>query len=86
MEYIKLPKDYFDIPIDERIELANKVVFNKALDITGLIEEESLEWITSILNRRLNVYINEDEFEQADFMDRIIKIIINNFENDEKGV
>jgi hypothetical protein len=66
--------------------LANKVVFNKALDITGLIEEESLEWITSILNRRLNVYINEDEFEQADFMDRIIKIIINNFENDEKGV
>lgn len=86
MEYIKLPKDYFDIPIDERIELANKVVFNKALDITGLIEEESLEWITSILNRRLNVYINEDEFEQADFMDRIIKIIITNFENDEKGV
>ena len=86
MEYIKLPKDYFDIPIDERIKLANKVVFNKALDITGLIEEESLEWITSILNRRLNVYINEDEFEQADFMDRIIKIIINNFENDEKGV
>ena len=31
MEYLKLPKDYFSFNEDERVELANRVVFDKAV-------------------------------------------------------
>jgi len=80
MEYLKLPKDYFSFNEDERVELANRVVFDKAVCMKNLIDDNGVDYITSILNRRLSVYINEEEYEQADFMDKIIKTIINNYE------
>ena len=80
MEYLKLPKDYFSFNEDERVELANRVVFDKDVCMKILIDDNGVDYITSILNGRLSVYINEEEYEQADFMDKIIKTIINNYE------
>ena len=85
MEYITLPKNYFEITEEERLELANDVAMNQTLNMSLLIKEESLEWVEGILNKRLNHYISIEEYEQADFMEKIINCIIKNF-NDESGV
>jgi len=79
MEYINLPDNYFNIPTTERIELAHKAVYNKGFDIESVIQDTSRELIVNILNTRLDTFVDEEEYEQADFLNKIINIIEDNF-------
>ena len=80
MEYLNIPNDYFEISQDDRFELAHKVVYNSEFSLENIIEENSVDFITSILYKRLKLYIQLEEYEQADFLDKIIKVIIKGYE------
>jgi len=86
MAYINIPDNYFNIPVIERIQLAKKAVYNKGFDIQSIIKETSVELIVTILNKRLDEHIKEEEYEQADFLNKVINIIEQNFNEYEKGV
>lgn len=80
MEYLNIPSDYFEISQDDRFKLAHQVVYNSEFSLEDIIQENSFNFVSDILKKRLNLYIRLEEYEQADFLDKILKVMKKGYE------
>lgn len=79
MNMLHLPDEYFQMKEMERIDMANHSMNNIKDVVKESIENTDKHFIIMLLETKLKMFENEEEYEQAEFMNNCIKYINNNF-------
>ena len=79
MNMLHLPDEYFQMKEIERIDMANHSMNNIKDVVKESIENTDKHFIIMLLETKVQMFVNEEEYEQAEFMNNCIKYINNNF-------
>jgi hypothetical protein len=79
MNMLHLPDEYFQMKEMERIDMANHSMNNIKDVVKESIENTDKHFIIMLLETKVQMFVNEEEYEQAEFMNNCIKYINNNF-------
>ena len=79
MNMLHLPDEYFQMKEMERIDMANHSMNNIKDVVKESIKNTDKHFIIMLLETKLKMFENEEEYEQAEFMNNCIKYINNNF-------
>ncbi len=79
MNMLHLPDEYFQMKEMERIDMANHSMNNIKDVVKESIENTDKHFIIMLLETKVQMFVNEEEYEQAEFMNNCIKYINDNF-------